>query len=212
MPSSQAPSIAGTALDPAAVRPPLDDAEIERVDRFALRERLAALRAQGVTMLLDVGAVDYLQREPRYDVVYHLLALPATAATIEQVGKPRRVRLLVGVPAGDTTVPTVSDLWVNANWAEREVYDLFGIVFEGHPDLRRIQLPYDWEGHPLRKDYPVRGPARERTPRPDFAGKHNVPAGTPPSGKVAAALQAQIARAQAEDREAPDRAEAKEPA
>jgi NADH-quinone oxidoreductase subunit C len=200
MPSSQSPSIAGTAIDPTAVRPPIDDAEIERIDPAALLARLGALRADGMTMLLDIGAVDYLEREPRFDVVYHLLALPKTPATLAQVGKPRRIRLLVGVAGPEPSVPSATALFENANWAEREVYDLFGIRFEGHPDLRRIQLPHDWEGHPLRKDYPVRGPAREKTPRPSFANKNNVPAGTPPAGRVAAALQAQIARGQAEDR------------
>jgi len=177
------------------VRPPIDDAEIERLERSALRERLLALRSEGMTMLLDLGAADYPQREPRFDVVYHLLAIPAKAATLAEVGRPRRVRLLVGVPVEDPTLPSVADLWPSADWAEREVFDLFGITFSGHPNLRRIQMPDEWEGAPLRKDYPLRGPARDKTPRPAFALKSNVPAGTPPSGKVAEALQRQIAKA-----------------
>jgi NADH-quinone oxidoreductase subunit C len=195
MPSSQSPSIAGFAIDPTAVRPALDDAEIVRIERSALRATLIGLREGGASMLLDVGGVDYLEREPRYDVVYHLLALPLQAATAAEVGRPRRVRVLVGVPADDPRVSSVADLWPSADWAEREIFDLFGIGFDGHPDLRRVQMPEDWAGHPLRKDYPLRGPAGEATPRPPFASKSNVPAGTPPSGKVAAALQKQIARA-----------------
>ncbi|MGB8203768.1 MAG: NADH-quinone oxidoreductase subunit C, partial [Candidatus Baltobacteraceae bacterium] len=173
MPSSQAPSIAGNALDPTAVRPPLDDAEIVRVEPGELRAKLTALRAEGCSMLLDIGGVDYLEREPRFDVVYHLLALPLKAASVAEIGRPRRVRVLVGVPGKDATLTSVVDLWPSANWAEREIYDLFGIVFSGHPNLKRIQLPDDWEGHPLRKDYPLRGPAREATPRPPFALKSN---------------------------------------
>jgi NADH:ubiquinone oxidoreductase subunit C len=195
MPSSQTPSIAGTALDPTAVRPDIADAEIFRVAPSELRKKLVELRAAGCSMLLDIGGVDYLGREPRFDVVYHLLALPLAPATVSEIGVPRRVRVLVGVPAEVAALPSIHDLWPNADWAEREIWDLFGIAFEGHPDLRRIQLPHDWEGHPLRKDYPLRGPAREATPRPAFALKSNVPAGAPPAGKVAAALQKQIARA-----------------
>ncbi len=195
MPSSQAPSIAGYALDPTAVRPPLDDAEIIRVSPDALIEKLVELRAAGCAMLLDIGAVDYLGREPRYDVVYHLLALPVVPAPVQEVGRPRRVRVLAGISGDEPVLPSAVDLWPNADWAEREIFDLYGIRFEGHPDLRRIQMPAEWQGHPLRKDYPLRGPAREATPRPPFALKSNVPAGTPPSGKVAEALQKQIARA-----------------
>ncbi|MGA8097921.1 MAG: NADH-quinone oxidoreductase subunit C [Candidatus Cybelea sp.] len=167
---------------------------MERVRPAQLRARLEALKAEGYAMLLDLGAVDYLSRTPRFDVVYHLLALPAKRATVAQVGTPARLRVLCGAGDGER-LPSVMDLWKSADWAEREVYDLFGIVFEGRPDLRRIQMPYDWEGHPLRKDYPMRGPARERAPRPSFANKSNVVAGTPPSGRTLEALQEEVKRA-----------------
>ena len=145
-------------------------------------------------MLLDLGAVDYLERAPRFDVVYHLLKLPIVPATVAQVGAPVRMRVLCGLNDGEH-IASVVNLWPSADWAEREVFDLFGITFDGHPDLRRIQMPHDWEGAPLRKDYPLRGPARERAPRPAFALKSNVQAGTPPSGKTLAALQEQIKKA-----------------
>jgi NADH/F420H2 dehydrogenase subunit C len=189
MPSSQNPPAGSTALDPTAIRPPIADARISRTTPLALRDALLALRDEGFTLLLDLGGVDYLAREPRFDVVYHLLRLEANGASAQ------RARVLCGVPGDDPVVPSVSDMWPAADWAEREVFDLFGITFTGHPDLRRIQLPVDWEGHPLRKDYPLRGPARERTPRPSFALKSNVAAGTPAAGKTAAALQRQIAAA-----------------
>jgi NADH-quinone oxidoreductase subunit C len=195
MPSSQTPPAGSTALDPTAVRPDIDDARIIRVTPAEVRATLERLKGEGFTMLLDIGGADYPGREPRFDVVYHLLALPKDARTVAAVGKPERVRVLCGVPENEPAVPTMSDLWPAADWAEREVYDLFGIEFPGHPDLRRIQMPVEWEGYPLRKDYPLRGPAREKTPRPSFALKSNVAAGTPASGKTAAALQRQIAAA-----------------
>jgi NADH-quinone oxidoreductase subunit C len=204
MPSSQTPPAGSTALDPTAVRPSIDDARIIRTTPDRLRDELAALRRDGYAMLLDVGGVDYLERDPRFDVVYHLLKLALNGA------QGARVRVLCGVSAAQPMVPSVVDMWPAADWAEREVYDLFGIGFSGHPDLRRIQVPDDWEGHPLRKDYPLRGPARERTPRPSFALKSNVAAGTPASGKTAAALQRQIAaaRGQAAPDPAPEAAAA----
>ncbi|HEX3550113.1 MAG TPA: NADH-quinone oxidoreductase subunit C [Candidatus Elarobacter sp.] len=196
MPSSQAPPAGATALDPTAVRPDIADARILRVAPAEVRATLESLRAEGFTMLLDVGAADYLGREPaRFDVVYHLLKLPVAVASVAEVGRPERARVLCGVPESAPSVPSVADLWPSADWAEREIFDLYGIAFEGHPDLRRIQMPDDWEGYPLRKDYPLRGPARERTPRPSFALKSNVAAGTPASGRTAAALQRQIAQA-----------------
>jgi NADH-quinone oxidoreductase subunit C len=194
MPSTQTPPIAGAAIDPPSLRPPIDDAAIERVAPAQLRERLEALKGEGFALLLDVGAVDYLPREPRFDVVYHLLKLKPAPASVAAVGKPMRVRLLCGISEGEH-VPSVMDLWKSADWAEREIYDLFGIVFDGHADLRRIQMRNDWEGHPLRKDYPMRGPARERAPRPNFANKSNVVAGTPPTGRTLEALQEQVKRA-----------------
>jgi len=200
MPSSQAPPAGATALDPTAVRPDIADARIIRVTPAELRATLVGLKNDGFTMLLDVGGVDYPGREPaRFDVVYHLLRMPLQAATVAEIGKPERARVLCGVPENAAVVPTVSDLWPSADWAEREIFDLYGIRFDGHPDLRRIQMPDEWEGHPLRKDYPLRGEARERTPRPSFALKSNVAAGTPASGRTAAALQKQIAQARAKD-------------
>ena len=192
MPSSQTPPVGSTAIDPTAVRPAIDDARIIRTTPAALRDCLSVLKAEGFAMLSDVGGVDYLERDPRFDVVYHLLKFAAATGSAE------RVRVLCGVPGENPTVPSVCDMWPSANWAEREVYDLFGVTFSGHPDLRRIQMPDDWTGHPLRKDYPLRGPALERTPRPSFALKSNVAAGTPASGKTAAALQRQIAAARGE--------------
>jgi NADH-quinone oxidoreductase subunit C len=200
MPSSQTPPVGTTAFDPTAVRPDIADARIVRVTPAELRATLESLRSDGFAMLLDIGGVDYLGREPaRFDVVYHLLRLPVQNATVAEIGTPQRVRVLCAVREDAAVVPTASDMWPSADWAEREIFDLFGIRFEGHPEMRRIQMPDDWEGHPLRKDYPLRGPARERTPRPSFALKSNVAAGTPASGKTAAALQKQIAQARGRD-------------
>jgi NADH-quinone oxidoreductase subunit C len=197
VPSTQNPPIAGTAIDPPGVRPPLGDAVIEVVTPRELHARLEALRNVGYTMLLDLGAVDYLERSPRFEVVYHLLKMPVAPAGVAEVGTPARLRVRCGCNEGDR-LPTATDLWKTADWAEREVFDLFGIVFDGHPDLRRIQMPHDWEGHPLRKDYPVRGPARERSPRPAFALKSNVQAGVPPAGQTLEALQEQIKQSRGE--------------
>ncbi|HVB38208.1 MAG TPA: NADH-quinone oxidoreductase subunit C [Vicinamibacterales bacterium] len=96
-------------------------------------------------VLADVIGVDLLPKAPRFEVVYHLLA-PST---------PARLRMKVRVPGDDARVPSLTGIWPGANWLEREVWDLFGIVFDGHGDLRRLLTPDDWEGHPLRKDYPV---------------------------------------------------------
>jgi NADH-quinone oxidoreductase subunit C len=103
------------------------------------------------TFLADIISVDYLPREPRYEVVY-LLVCPGTGGFGDQ---PKRLRVKVRVPGADATVPTVTGVWAAANWAERELYDLMGLVVTGHPDLRRILMPDDWDGYPMRRDYPV---------------------------------------------------------
>jgi NADH-quinone oxidoreductase subunit C len=98
------------------------------------------------SQLMDVCGVDYLGREPRFDVVYHLLSLV----------RNQRIRMKVQVEEG-VPVPTVTSVYSSANWWEREVFDLYGIPFEDHPDLRRILTDYGFEGHPLRKDFPLTG-------------------------------------------------------
>jgi NADH-quinone oxidoreductase subunit C len=101
--------------------------------------------------LADLLPVDYYPREPRFEIVY-LLASLGTAGFGDT---PKRLRVKVRVPGTHPTAPSVSGVWPAASWSEREAYDLFGIHFTDHPDLRRILLPDDWEGYPLRKDYPV---------------------------------------------------------
>jgi NADH-quinone oxidoreductase subunit C len=99
----------------------------------------------------DITAVDYMPREPRFEVIVHLVSLGVSGFG----DTPKRLRVKVRVPGSDPRMPTLSGVWKAMNWGEREVYDLFGIHFDGHPDLRRILMPEDWEGHPARKDYPV---------------------------------------------------------
>ena len=108
------------------------------------------LKSLRYTYLSSVTAVDWLERVPRYDVVYHLLSMPNQSEL--------RLKVRVGQNGEDhPSVPTVTGIWPTANWFEREVYDLFGILFTGHPDLRRILMPMDWTTYPLRKDYPLSG-------------------------------------------------------
>ena len=97
------------------------------------------------TVLTEVTAVDFWPAEPRFELIYHLLS-PDHVATL---------RLKIRVPGDQAFAPTAQGVWPSAGWLEREIWDLFGIAFDGHPDLRRLLMPEDWEGHPLRKDYPV---------------------------------------------------------
>jgi len=95
--------------------------------------------------MMDLTAVDYLGREPRFEVVYHLYSLTYN----------RRFRIKTLVSESECSVDSIVPIWVSANWFEREVYDLYGIIFKGHPELRRILLYEEFQGHPLRKDYPI---------------------------------------------------------
>jgi len=97
--------------------------------------------------LSSVTVVDRYPAEPRFEVVYHL----------HSIARKSRVRLKCRLSSENPEIESVTSVWRSANWYEREVFDLFGIRFTGHPDLRRIMMPDDWEGHPLRKDYPVTG-------------------------------------------------------
>ncbi|HKK01714.1 MAG TPA: NADH-quinone oxidoreductase subunit C [Desulfuromonadales bacterium] len=105
----------------------------------------------GFNFLTDLCGVDCLGASPRFQVVYHM----------QNLTTKERLRLKVLVEESDPKVATVSTIWGTANWHERECWDLVGITFDGHPDLRRILMADDWVGHPLRKDYPLQGPDRE---------------------------------------------------
>ncbi len=102
-------------------------------------------------VLVDITALDYPEKKSRFTVVYHLLSLPFS----------RRLRLKVPVEEGDPELDSLTPSWGSANWLEREVWDMFGICFAGHPDLKRILMYEEFQGHPLRKDYPI----RKRQPR-----------------------------------------------
>ena len=120
------------------------------VERSSIREACALLRddpACPFNYLSDVSCVDWYPSEPRFEVIYHLLSIP----------QKERVRLKVRLGSESPALESITAVWPAANFFEREVFDLFGIRFTGHPYLRRIQMPENWEGHPLRKDYPVEG-------------------------------------------------------
>jgi NADH-quinone oxidoreductase subunit C len=100
----------------------------------------------GFNMLIDITTVDYWpETDPRFHVVYHFL----------DTGSNQVVCIRVPVDAQTSSLPSISGIFMNATWYEREVWDMFGLRFEGNPDMRRILMPHDWEGHPLRKDYPL---------------------------------------------------------
>jgi NADH-quinone oxidoreductase subunit C len=146
----------GSGEQAGALTVPAPDANgVEFVARTAYHDRVGALKASGFEMCADLCAVDYLshpgRRVPegvvpeRFEVVVNLLSL----------SEKRRVRVRVQVPEADPAVSTLFDLYPGSEAMEREAYDMHGIYFRGHPDLTRILMPEDWEGHPLRKDYGV---------------------------------------------------------
>ena len=136
-------------LQPYAVESKLDRGELTVwVASEKLLEACRVLKNDlRFVRLSDVTAVDWFPREPRYEVVYHLHCLE----------RKERLRLKVRLPGENPEVDSATAVWRSANWYEREVLDLFGIRFRNHPDPRRIMMPDDWVGHPLRKDYPVEG-------------------------------------------------------
>ena len=120
------------------------------IERSALREACLLLRDDPgcpFNYLSDVTCVDWFPSQPRFEVIYHLFSIP----------KKERLRLKVRLSGEAPAIESVTSVWPSANYFEREVFDLFGVRFTGHPYLRRLLMPEDWEGHPLRKDYPVEG-------------------------------------------------------
>jgi NADH-quinone oxidoreductase subunit C len=120
------------------------------IQRAFIRDACALLREDAelsFNYLSDLTCVDWYPNEPRFEVVYHLFSL----------ANKKHQRLKVRLEGGDPRIESITAQFPNANYYEREVFDLFGIHFEGHPYLRRIMMPEEWEGHPLRKDYPVEG-------------------------------------------------------
>ncbi len=117
------------------------------VDPAAVRSVLATLRSKGYTFLASVHGVDYYPEEPRLGVFYELL----------NMGAVDRVKVKLRLPSDAAKVESVTADWPTADHQEREVYDMFGVEFEGHPDLRRILMPEDYEGHPQRRDFPIGG-------------------------------------------------------
>jgi NADH-quinone oxidoreductase subunit C len=152
-----------TALQEAVPSATLEAAEgVDRqpalyVSRDHLADALRALRGDlTFAVLIELTAVDFWPREPRFEVIYSLLSIE----------RRQRARVKVRLNADAPRLPTMSAVWPAANWLEREVWDLFGIEFDGHPDPRRLLMPEDWEGYPLRKDYPVQIDLKARTTEP----------------------------------------------
>jgi NADH-quinone oxidoreductase subunit C len=139
-------------IEPAAA----PDMPVIIVDRDSWHDVARVLRRDpsfGFQLLADVLGADYHPHEPRFEVVYLLAALNVPG--LRGTSARQRLRVKVPVPGADAHIATVSDIWPSAAWAEREVFDMFGITFDNHQDLRRVLMPEDWEGYPLRKDYPV---------------------------------------------------------
>jgi NADH-quinone oxidoreductase subunit C len=131
----------------------LEDARFDRneltlaIAAAKIREACMAVQSAGFNFFEDLTAVDWYPATPRFQLSYHILSHAFK----------ERIRLRVMVDEASPLVESITTVWAGANYYEREVFDLFGVRFEGHPDMRRIMMPDDWKGHPLRKDYPVEG-------------------------------------------------------
>jgi NADH-quinone oxidoreductase subunit C len=141
--------ILAAKLDRGELTLTIDPARIVDVCRL-LKESLQFNRLSAVT------CVDLYPRDPRFEVIYHLHAIPVGAPGAPPV-RNERLRLKCALPADNPAIDSVYSVWRSADWYEREVFDLFGVTFRNHPNLKRILMPDDWQGHPLRKDYPVHG-------------------------------------------------------
>jgi len=130
--------------------------EIIIIDKDSLLDIVKFLKNDpyAFTMLLDLTCVDYKGQKERFQMIYHFFSLSSN----------ERLRINISLPEKDPSIDSLTPFWKNANWLEREVYDMFGILFNGHPDLRRIFMYDGFEGYPLRKDYPL----QKRQPRIQF--------------------------------------------
>ena len=144
-------SVPDGAVEVAAAADGMPAIYIAREHAVAVCTALRDLPALQFAFAADITGIDYMPREPRFEVMLHLASLGVPGFG----DVPKRLRIKFKIPGSDPSMPTLSGVWKAMNWGEREVYDLFGIHFDGHPDLRRILMPDDWDGHPARKDYPV---------------------------------------------------------
>ena len=145
---AQAENAAVKALSSLATDAKFDRGELTiTVGRENILAACEALKQAGYNFLEDVTAVDWYPSEPRFQITYHFLSMSLK----------ERQRLIVRLDSDDAALDSITPVWPAANFYEREIFDLFGVHFGGHPNLRRIMMPEDWKGHPLRKDYPVEG-------------------------------------------------------
>ena len=137
-----------TAIPDAILDAKFDRNELTlTIAKGQIRAAASVVQQAGYNFLEDVTCVDWYPSEPRFHVIYHILSHKLK----------ERVRLVAPVESIDASIDSITPIWPSANFYEREVWDLFGVRFNGHPGLRRIMMPEEWQGHPLRKDYPVEG-------------------------------------------------------
>jgi NADH-quinone oxidoreductase subunit C len=137
-----------TSLPDALLDAKFDFGELTlTIAKDQIRAAASTVQQAGYNFLADVTCVDWYPSEPRFHVIYHILSHSLK----------ERVRLVAPVESMDASIDSITPVWPSANFYEREVWDLFGVRFHNHPGLRRIMMPEEWEGHPLRKDYPVEG-------------------------------------------------------
>jgi NADH-quinone oxidoreductase subunit C len=137
-----------TSLPDAVLDAKFDRDELTlTIAKDQIRAAASVVQQAGYNFLVDVTCVDWYPSEPRFHVVYHILSHSLK----------HRVRLVAPVESIDPSIDSITQVWPSANFYEREVWDLFGVRFHEHPNLRRIMMPEEWQGHPLRKDYPVEG-------------------------------------------------------